>query len=205
MKKIFTLLAVFAITMTAMAQNTVSMKVTGRDNNVLSFQMKNNFEVYGIGFKFKLPEGVTVKTKLNDDDEEVAQIKKSSTRAKGADYKLYINETPDGGYSINMSNTKAPFTGEDGEVLYVELAGTLKGQVKVYDINFCDNTKPAPISYYVDGNDKYEIFVDLIETAINGISADETKSGVIYNMAGQRVSKAVKGVYVVDGKKVAVK
>ena len=42
-------------------------------------------------------------------------------------------------------------------------------------------------------------------TAINSISAEQTKSGVIYNVAGQRVSKAQKGIFIVDGKKVAVK
>ena len=34
---------------------------------------------------------------------------------------------------------------------------------------------------------------------------DNANSGAIYNMAGQRVDKAQKGIYVVDGKKVATK
>lgn len=201
MKKIFTLLAVFALSMTAMAQN-ASLKVDGRNKNVLSFQMTNDFEVHGVGFKVKLPAGVTVATKTNDDDEEVPQIKKSTTRAKGAAYKLYINDIPGGGYSINLTNPDAPFTGTEGEVLYIELAGELNGDVEVYDINFCDKDNK---SYYVDGDKTYKTVVHLKADAINGISADATKSGVIYNMAGQRVSKATKGIYVVDGKKVAVK
>lgn len=200
MKKIFTLMAVFALSMTAMAES-VSMKVTGRDNNVLTFQMTNDFDVHGVGFKVKLPAGVTVATKTNDDDEEVPQIKKNSTRAKGSGYKLYIDDVPGGGYSINMANPTAPFTGTEGEVLYIELAGTLTGDVEIYDINFCDKNN---VSYYLPEGKDHKIIVPLIADAIKGISADETKSGVIYNMAGQRVSKATKGIYVVDGKKVAV-
>lgn len=201
MKKIFTLMAVFALSMAAMAQNEASLKVDGRDGNFLTFQMTNNFDVHGVGFKVKLPAGVTVATKTNDDDEEVPQIKKNNTRAKGSGYKLYVDDIPGGGYSINMANPTAPFTGTEGEVLYIELAGTLSGDVEIYDINFCDKDNK---SYYVGGDKTYKITVPLKADAINGISADETKSGVIYNMAGQRVSKATKGIYVVDGKKVAV-
>jgi hypothetical protein len=50
-----------------------------------------------------------------------------------------------------------------------------------------------------------EFTLALSGDAINSISAEQTKSGVIYNMAGQRVSKATKGIFIVDGKKVAVK
>jgi hypothetical protein len=199
MKKIFTLLAVFALSMTAMAQNEASLKVDGRDKNVLSFQMTNNFDVHGVGFKVKLPEGVTVAQKLNDDDELVPQIKKNNSRATG--FKLYIDDIPGGGYSINLANPNAAFIGTEGEVAYIQLAGTLSGDVEIYDINFCDKDNK---SYYVGGDNNYKITVHLNPDAINGISADETKSGVIYNMAGQRVSKATKGIYVVDGKKVAV-
>ena len=333
MKKIISLIAVFTLSMAAMAQN-ASLKVTCRDGKFLSFQMTNDFDVYGVGFKVKLPEGVTIATKVNDDDEEVPQIKKNTTRAKGADYKLYIDNIPGGGYSINLSNLDAPFIGSEGEILYIELAGTLSGVVEVYDINFCDNANPQN-SYYVNGDKTYKIQVELgtapaspvelkgevdngslvftfknnsgktiancnfqlqlpegvsvkpkgkkyayeegdategmtfsvaynatsnkytitvydgefdeslgntiislplegtlsgvatvssiafgdpdannicrpeaftidLGTAINSISADETKSGVIYNLSGQRVSKAVNGIFIIDGKKVAV-
>ncbi len=46
-------------------------------------------------------------------------------------------------------------------------------------------------------------FEDVI-TAINGIAAEQAKQE-IYNLAGQRVEKAVKGIYVINGKKVIVK
>ncbi len=48
---------------------------------------------------------------------------------------------------------------------------------------------------------------DNTPTGINGIAADELtgKDTVIYNLHGQRVSRAEKGIYIVNGKKVLVK
>jgi hypothetical protein len=40
------------------------------------------------------------------------------------------------------------------------------------------------------------------ETAIDGIEAAPAQNGAIYNIAGQRVSKAQKGIFIVNGKKV---
>lgn len=45
-----------------------------------------------------------------------------------------------------------------------------------------------------------------IVTAISNINAEASaKNGAIYNLAGQRVSKATKGVFIINGKKVIVK
>ena len=57
------------------------------------------------------------------------------------------------------------------------------------------------------GNDWTDEFLTLnggIATGVNKLDAANGKS-VIYNVAGQRVAKAQKGIYVVNGKKVAVK
>ena len=43
------------------------------------------------------------------------------------------------------------------------------------------------------------------ETAVQGISTELPTSRVIYSLAGQRVQKAQKGIYVVNGKKVVIK
>ena len=42
------------------------------------------------------------------------------------------------------------------------------------------------------------------QDAINGVKVN-TVNGAIYNIAGQRVSKAQKGIYIQDGRKVSVK
>ena len=48
------------------------------------------------------------------------------------------------------------------------------------------------------------VYVNYGGTGINSINALDSKAP-IYNVAGQRVSKAQKGVYIQNGKKVAVK
>lgn len=45
-------------------------------------------------------------------------------------------------------------------------------------------------------------FGDDTETAIEGIEAENTADAVVYDLAGRRVQKAQKGLYIVNGKKV---
>lgn len=67
-------------------------------------------------------------------------------------------------------------------------------------------TKAAYRCYLtVPGDPVKAFFFDNDETAISSVKADELQGATIYNLAGQRVSKAQKGVYIINGKKVAVK
>ena len=50
-----------------------------------------------------------------------------------------------------------------------------------------------------------KLFIDDLETAIDAINGEAAEQGAIYNIAGQRVNKAQKGIYIVNGKKVVVK
>lgn len=52
---------------------------------------------------------------------------------------------------------------------------------------------------------KAALFIDGVATAIEGINADANNDATIFNLAGQRVNKAQKGIYIVNGKKVIVK
>ena len=42
-------------------------------------------------------------------------------------------------------------------------------------------------------------------TGIDGIAAEKVNNGEVYNLQGQRVVKAQKGLYIINGKKVLVK
>lgn len=53
--------------------------------------------------------------------------------------------------------------------------------------------------------EEVKLYIDGVATAISEINADVQESGLIYNLAGQRVSKATKGIYVINGRKVVVK
>jgi len=53
---------------------------------------------------------------------------------------------------------------------------------------------------------KAELFIDGVATAIESINGNVAQpAGAIYNLAGQRVQKAQRGLYIVNGKKVVVK
>ena len=49
------------------------------------------------------------------------------------------------------------------------------------------------------------ISIDGVLTAIDAIDGKKISTGAIYNLAGQKVKKAQKGVFIQDGKKVIVK
>ena len=51
-----------------------------------------------------------------------------------------------------------------------------------------------------------KLFIDGITTSIDALGVEPAANdGAIYNLAGQRVEKAQKGLYIVNGKKVLVK
>ena len=61
---------------------------------------------------------------------------------------------------------------------------------------------------YIDAKEtgsEVKMFIDGLETSISEIMGEKAESGAIYNLAGQRVQKAQKGIYVINGKKVLVK
>lgn len=58
------------------------------------------------------------------------------------------------------------------------------------------NIAPSATRYFVFN------FGDDTETAIEGIEAENTADAVVYDLAGRRVQKAQKGLYIVNGKKV---
>ena len=56
------------------------------------------------------------------------------------------------------------------------------------------------------GNVKAALFIDGVATSISEINGEAaTVNGAIYNLAGQRVNKAQKGIFIVNGKKVILK
>lgn len=78
--------------------------------------------------------------------------------------------------------------------LYKSAGATSMKAFRAYIQNKTGNE--APVKMYIDGEG--------VETSILGINAAE-EQGVVYNLAGQRVNKAQKGIYIVNGKKVLIK
>ena len=119
-----------------------------------------------------------------------------------------VDGTLTGVYTAQIIAASVDATAEDdGELRYV-LQTQNDGQAfyKV-DADFtatpykCFLTVAAPKT----GSTVKAFFLDFGgEDAINGIEA-ETENAEIFNLAGQRVNKAQKGIYIVNGKKVLVK
>ena len=199
MKKIFTLMAVFALTLAANAQN-ATLGVTGEGTDWIVVSLENDFNCGAFGFKLDLPEGAKL---AYDEDEEDYVYEKNTERLSGKKWTVDVKETATG-YSINIFGSTV--RGTSGDLIKFQLAAPTTGTATFKDINFTDvgEDGKGTTSVYMNNDKTTTVTVDLKADAIKSISAEQTKSGVIYNMAGQRVSKATKGIYVIDGKKVAV-
>lgn len=200
MKKIFTLMAVFALALAANAQK-ADFAVTGEGNDWIIFSLDNDFNCGAFGFKLVLPEGTDLA--YSEDDEDFIYEKNSSRLPK----KMTVDVKPaaSGGYSIVVSG--ALVKESTGELFRMQLKNPITGTATISGINFTDvgEDGKGTVSVYMNNDKNTTLTLDLKADAINGINAEQTKSGVIYNVAGQRVSKAQKGIFIVDGKKVAVK
>jgi len=70
------------------------------------------------------------------------------------------------------------------------------------------NTNIYAFRAYLDnktGVSEVKLFIDGLATRISEINGTAVENGAIYNVAGQRVQKAQKGLYIVNGKKVVIK
>jgi hypothetical protein len=209
MKKILSLLFFAAFASFANAQVPVlkagqtSADTEDYPKNALrfTFENKSGKAIANCDFQLIMPEGVSVKKKTNGKPD----YKKGDATGEMGSFSVQYSEKT-GKYSVTIydmdGNTFDETAGHT--IIYLPLEGdNLTGTVTVTNINFGD---PDGNDFETQFNEEIADFtVELLATAINGISAEQTKSGAIYNMAGQRVSKANKGIYVVDGKKVAVK
>lgn len=200
MKKIFTLMAAFALTLAVNAQK-ADFTVTGDGTDWIVVSLENDFNCGAFGFKLDLPEGAKL---AFDEDEEDYVYEKNTVRLKGTKWTVDVKTTATG-YSINIYGSTV--RENSGELVRFKLANPVSGTATFSAVNFTDvgEDGKGTTSVYPDGDKTKTFTLDLKADAIKSISAEQTKSGVIYNMAGQRVSKATKGIFVVDGKKVAVK
>jgi hypothetical protein len=164
------------------------------DGNKLVIKYENNSgkQIANCNFQLKFDEGVSIAKKSNGK----IDYKKGGATADVPTVDVKFNEKT-GKYTVAIYGDTFDDTA-DGVIISFPLEGDLTGKnVTVGSIAFGD-PDAANICRPAD------FVVNLEGTAINSISADQTKSGVIYNIAGQRVSKATKGIFIIDGKKVAV-
>ena len=197
MRKILSLLLFIAIAISTTAQNKPSVTLNGafKDGSlVFTFKNTTGKTIANCDFKLVLPECAELipkGKKYQCEEGDATEGMTFSVQANSAKTK-YSVAVYDGEFDETQGHTiiYVPVKLKEG---YEKFAGV----VTVSDINFGD---PDGANIYSPEN-----FTIDMATAINSIKAEETKSGVIYNLNGQLVSKATKGVYVIDGKKYAVK
>jgi hypothetical protein len=204
MKKILLSIVALMATVTTNAQftaNPAQLQIAEGETKELIFSLKTDVEVTAYQMYIQCPDGIEIATRMNDDEEEELSIDVVGNRHKTS-HKLTTGKEKDvkGSYMISASSDKSALLREtEGEVFKV----TFKA---IADVNGAITINRALAGTPEGQKFKFDDFEIMVSPdAINSITADETKSGIIYNVAGQRVSKAAKGVYVIDGKKYVVK
>ena len=92
----------------------------------------------------------------------------------------------------NITNEQKNYVLKDNVIYKVGSAGATINPYRAY-IQLAETTPSRDLKFIIDGNET---------TAIEGIELAEGENGNIYNLNGQRVQKAQKGLYIVNGKKV---
>ena len=74
-----------------------------------------------------------------------------------------------------------------------------KSKVKAFRAYFEPKEEAAEVKLFIEDEDMTTAITELDGESLNG------KNDVIFNLAGQRVGKAQKGIYIVNGKKIVIK
>ena len=153
-----------------------------------------NFNKVLTGISANVP--VLVKaTKATTPPEQVLVFEGVQVVAPTADVKV-------AGTNASFVGVYAPTTVAEGDYfigngkIFKSAGNTIINAFRAYiDV---DNTvaKPATVRIAIDGD---------VVTAIEGLEIVNTNNGKIYNLNGQEVKKAQKGLYIVNGKKVVIK
>jgi len=201
--------ALLVLAGTVSAQNNFS--ITFADVNVengagkLVASMTKDMTVAGWQMFLYLPEGVEIAQVYDEDEEEyVADITLSSTFHK-AKHSCSSKRTTDGAMMLICSGgteTVALKSANEGELCTIGLkvASTVTSQaVAVKGVAVSDD---KGVQY---NQDDTTFQLNIGTTGIINIENDGVNGGVFYNLAGQKVSNAQKGVLIQNGKKVVVK
>lgn len=204
-------LLVSALLVLAGTVSAQSFSITFADVNVengagkLVASMTKDMTVAGWQMYLYLPEGVEIAQVFDEDEEEyVADITLSSTFHK-AKHSCSVKKTADGAMMLICSGgteTVALKSATEGELCTIGLTvadGVTSQAVAVKNVAVSDDQG-------VQSNQADTTFQLIVgTTGIVNIENDAVNGGVYYNLAGQKVSNAQKGVLIQNGKKVVVK
>jgi len=166
----------------------------------LAVKLHNDDPITAVSFRLGLPEGVTMAT--NNKGKKYVTIDEDRME----DHTSILQTATDGADMISVYDPNtAPFYENDGTVVTVPLQIAESVVDGTYDVRIYECSCSDPDN--VEKRTKKEYTATLTVgngDGINGINADDAKAPV-YNLSGQRVNKAQQGVFIQNGKKVAVK
>ena len=126
-------------------------------------------------------------TEITLNDVEVAAAAAMDATASEASLK--------GAYAAtDITNSEKNYVLSNNVIYPVGTAGATIKPYRAY-IQIAQDAPVKALTFFVDGE----------TTAIEGINAESKADDAVFNLAGQRVNKAQKGIYIVNGKKVLVK
>ena len=201
---------------TAVASENQTYYETASLTRTLSASYWNTFSV---PFDMAIPDGWTVK-EFDSVDENVINFKDATTIKAGEPYLVKPNiDVVDPSYNNKIvENTAGNIKGEgdykfaaqiynkslatDGTIAYLATDGKIKKLTSASGLK-------GLRAYFIipDGSTEARIaFIDDETTGISRIENSELRiENSVYNLQGQRVNKAQKGLYIKNGKKVIVK
>ena len=233
MKKFYMTMAALLCGVAAMAQNEIyceAENVLPGETGMVAVCVRNTDPFTRIQIQFtEVPEGITFSKKVKEFEmvEDRLDIEKAYLAADDdpADPAYELNEVFDlkrlsngiimlaaanAGYYEGGNFVNIAFLGNDGPVLKIpvtvaesvaEAPYTIKFNAKIFS-TVSDPSEDVQTLVAQEGTE-FTLTVGA-GTGITSINAVDSKAP-IYNVAGQRVSKAQKGVFIQNGKKVAVK
>ena len=178
--------------------NTITVDATGDNNVALNFKTD---KVYYIAepVKYFVIQATGLSTELgksylwwlNAKNHNGAQEAPTSVTTDEAGLTTFV-------WEVDMNTTFASGFNAEGKSYLDGTGASSWGWTTTFGMTLADASVPAVISYI-----GYEPADSEIITAISAAKADsKTTDGSVYNLAGQRVVNAQKGLYIINGKKV---
>lgn len=169
----------------------------------LSICMKNSADIRGFQFDMYLPEGVTAKK--NNKGRYLCSFN-SNRLPEDDEHTLTLGQQEDGSIRFLCgSQYEETFTGTEGEIatIQVDIAADLASGSYPIQLKDMKLTETNISKYY-----EHELVETMLTvssaTGINSVSVAGTDAPA-YNLQGQRVQAAQKGLYIVNSRKVVIK
>ena len=180
MKRIFSIIIVLAVALGALqAQNVITVSDVSLhegETATVSVELTNEIEFSAFQMDLKLPEGFSIATTINEDDEEVLDIALSDARKKST-HSVSYNILNSGTIRIaSFSSTNATYKGTSGEILQIRIVAREDAEAGAYATTLSNIlfTTPDAVDYNL-GTVSFDVIYSVNEPIMptNKISASE--------------------------------